>query len=75
MANNKTHHSLGDRLRVYKKRFSKLSKAAKLQIAAIVGNEVIMLSDVNAYIAMMVQQNPKTNANDPELKKKIINAM
>ncbi|MEG2192698.1 MAG: GDSL-type esterase/lipase family protein, partial [Oscillospiraceae bacterium] len=35
MANKKTHHTFGERMRVYKKRFAKLSKAAKLQILAI----------------------------------------
>lgn len=36
------------------------------KIAAIVGNEVIMMSDVKGQLIMISQQNPSVNPNDPK---------
>lgn len=45
------------------------------KIVAIVGNEIIMKSDVNGQIMVLKQQNPDINVNDPEVYKQVLNSL
>jgi peptidyl-prolyl cis-trans isomerase SurA len=45
------------------------------KILAIVGNEIIMQSDLNGQLMALSQQNPNLNINDRELRQQILNAM
>lgn len=42
------------------------------KIVAVVGDEIIMQSDINSTIAFLASQNPKVNPNDPQLRKQIL---
>ncbi len=45
------------------------------RVVAIVGNEIILQSDIRGQIALMSQQNPKLNPNDPELYQQLLDAL
>ena len=45
------------------------------KIIATVGREIVLQSDVEGRIAMFMQQNPKVNPNDPELKKQVLESL
>ena len=45
------------------------------RIVAIVGNEIIMRSDVHGYIAQFAMQDPTFNSNDPEVYQKVLDAL
>lgn len=45
------------------------------KILAIVGNEIIMQSDLDGQLTALYQQNPNLNINDKELRSQILNAM
>lgn len=45
------------------------------KIVAIVGNEIITLSDVNAQVAIMMQSDKSLDFNNKDLRKKVIDAM
>ena len=45
------------------------------KIVAIVGEEIIMLSDVRSNIMQYAYQNPDINPNDPALEKEVINSL
>lgn len=42
------------------------------RIVAIVGNDIIMKSDIDGKIAILKQQNPEINIEDPTLRKKVL---
>jgi len=42
------------------------------KIVAVVGDEIIMQSDINSTIAFLGSQNPKVNPNDPLLRKQVL---
>ncbi|MFN9960110.1 MAG: SurA N-terminal domain-containing protein, partial [bacterium] len=45
------------------------------KIVATVGREIVLQSDIEGRIAMFMQQNPKVNPNDPELRKQVLEAL
>lgn len=45
------------------------------KVLAVVGNEVILLSDVRGQILMMAQQDPRVNPEDPQLFQEILDAL
>jgi len=45
------------------------------KIIAVVGNEIIMMSDLNSQLAIFAQQDPSIDMNDKELRKKVLDAM
>ncbi len=45
------------------------------RIVAVVGNEIIMKSEIDAKLAMLKQQNPRIDVNNPEIRKKTLDAM
>ncbi|MFA6570550.1 MAG: peptidylprolyl isomerase [Bacteroidota bacterium] len=45
------------------------------KIIAVVGDEFITLSDLNAQVFLMKQSNPSINTEDPDLRKKILDAL
>ncbi len=45
------------------------------KIAAVVGNEVIMLSDLTSQIAMLAQQDPTVNVADTSIRSRVLNSM
>jgi peptidyl-prolyl cis-trans isomerase SurA len=45
------------------------------KIVAIVGKEIIMKSDIDGRMIMMMQQNPSVSLNDDELRKEILNSL
>lgn len=45
------------------------------KIIAIVGNEPIMLSELNSQLMIFQQQDPKLNINDPATKQKVLDAI
>ncbi len=45
------------------------------KILAIVGNEIIMQSDLAGQLMVLAQQNPNLNVNDKELRLQVLNAM
>lgn len=45
------------------------------KVIAVVGNEIIMLSDLNGQMAIFAQQDPKIDITNPEIRKKILDAM
>jgi len=58
------------------KTFSQLKEGEVVdKIAAVVGNEIIMLSDLNAQIAQFAQQDPSINPADTNIRNRILNAM
>lgn len=44
------------------------------RIVAIVGEEIIMQSDIDGRLAIMKQQNPKVDINDPAIRQKVLDA-
>lgn len=44
------------------------------KIVAIVGEEIIMQSDIDGRLAILKQQNPKIDINDPTLRQKVLDA-
>ena len=45
------------------------------KIIATVGREIVLQSDVEGRIAMFLQQNPKVNPSDPELRKQVLESL
>jgi len=45
------------------------------KIIAIVGNEVIMMSELNSQIMIFAQQDPTIKPDDPETKKRVLDAL
>lgn len=45
------------------------------KVVAVVGNEVILLSDIKGQLALMASQNPNMNPNDPALYKQILDGI
>ena len=45
------------------------------KIIATVGREIVLQSDIEGRIAMFMQQNPKANPNDPELRKQVLESL
>lgn len=45
------------------------------KIVAVVGDEIVMYSDLLAQLYFLKQQNPKLNIDDPELKSRILESM
>ena len=45
------------------------------KIIATVGREIVLQSDIEGRIAMFMQQNPKVNPNDPELRKQVLESL
>lgn len=45
------------------------------KVLAVVGNEVILLSDVRGQLLMMAQQDPRVNPNDPQLFQELLDAL
>ncbi len=56
------------------KAFSQIKEGKSLdKIVAVVGNEIIMKSEVDGYIMAMAQQQPDIDPNDPEIREKVLN--
>ena len=59
--------------------FSALSQIEEGQtidkIVAVVGNEIITQSDIEGSVAMLSQQDPSLDPNDPETKKQVLDAL
>ena len=45
------------------------------KIIATVGREIVLQSDIEGRIAMFLQQNPKVNPSDPELRKQVLESL
>ena len=45
------------------------------RIVAIVGNDIIMLSDIQGHLAMLSQQDPNLDVNDSKIYKKVLDAL
>lgn len=45
------------------------------KVVAVVGNEIILLSDIRGQMALMAQQNPSLNPNDPAVYKQLLDAL
>ena len=45
------------------------------KIIATVGSEIVLQSDIEGRIAMFMQQNPKANPNDSELRKQVLESL
>lgn len=45
------------------------------KVLAVVGNEVILLSDVRGQLAIMAQQDPRINPDDPKLFQELLDAL
>ena len=45
------------------------------KIIATVGREIVLQSDIEGRIAMFMQQNPKANPNDSELRKQVLESL
>jgi peptidyl-prolyl cis-trans isomerase SurA len=45
------------------------------KIAAIVGNEIIMQSDIKGKLVLLAQQNPSIDINNPETRNKVLNSL
>jgi peptidyl-prolyl cis-trans isomerase SurA len=45
------------------------------KIIATVGREIVLQSDIEGRIAMFLQQNPKVNQSDPELRKQVLESL
>jgi peptidyl-prolyl cis-trans isomerase SurA len=45
------------------------------KIIATVGREIVLQSDIEGRIAMFMQQNPKANPTDPELRKQVLESL
>jgi len=45
------------------------------KIIATVGREIVLQSDIEGRIAMFLQQNPKVNPADPELRKQVLESL
>ncbi len=55
---------------------AQLTKGEPLdKIVAVVGNEIILKSDIMGQIALMAQQNPQVNPNDPAVYKQLLDAL
>jgi peptidyl-prolyl cis-trans isomerase SurA len=56
--------------------FCQLNKGETMdKVLAVVGNEVILLSDVRGQLAMMAQQDPRINPDDPKLFQELLDAL
>ena len=50
-------------------------QGAMERILAIVGNDIVLKSDVDGQVEVLAQRNPKINKNDSELRKQVLDML